>query len=200
MKEIEVRAVIANPSDISNHLRNLGFEFKGSWEQMDIILDRPDASLFRSGRKIRIRVENELAEFTYKGPFEGDTQASRRDEITIPIQNSDTNMWIKIFEALGFPVCFTVPKRRQLFIGRGVKVTLDDWPIIGYLMELEGDENTIKALLKDIAPPEVIFSNYRLKDLFRQKEIETGQSLKELQAEYEESHGCKLGRLELLLL
>ncbi len=200
MKEVEVRAIIApgEKQRIIEELQRRGFRLEPEQEQIDIVLDHPDASLFRSGRKIRLRLEDGRAELTYKGPFQGDKHASRRDEITVPLAAKSTDDIIQIFEALGFPVCFRIRKKRLTLRHAGVSVTFDEWPILGCLMEIEGAENEVRDLAATTAQG-VAFANYRLKELFHQREQETGRPLSELKTEYESRSGDHLGQLELLI-
>lgn len=198
MQEIEIRALVDNPEYIAERLIGDGFIDHGDSLQRDIMLDKPDASLFRSGQKIRIRSEGPKCELTFKGIFEGDQTASRRVEVNVPIAPASLNDVVSLFSALGFPICFQIPKLRSRFSKNDLNVTLDRWPIIGCLMEVEGPEVEAKALASAVAPG-VAFGNPRLKDLFRHAEERTGLSLSALQETYEREHSVSLGRLDLLL-
>ena len=184
MREVEVRAVIENPEKIEKELRKRKFKEIPKVEQLDIIFDTPNASLFRSGRKIRIRTEGDFAEITYKGAFIGDSSASRRTELNIPIKKEQIPMFSEFLSALGYPFCFQIPKSRKKFVGNGITVTLDNWPIIGCMIEIEGEEKKVKTLASEIAP-DVEFKNYRLKELFQLKIKKTGKSFDELKKEFE---------------
>lgn len=196
--EVEIRAVVDNPDLIKCRLVILGYRRVESYDQHDIMFDRPDGSLFKSGQKIRLRYEKGAGELTYKGQFEGSDAASRRAEISFAVEPSAREQVFLFFQALGYPFLFQIRKRREVFGNEDVKVTFDDWPIIGCLVELEGREDKIKALAKSIAP-ELEFKNYRLRELFRKKERDAGLSLSVLQAKYEADTGFSLGRLDLLL-
>lgn len=197
-KEIEIRAIVNNRERIEKRLVATGFIPTNEVEQLDIMMDKPDGSLFNSGRKIRLRIEGASGELTYKGMFEGDAMASRRVEINFGVLPKELNSITEFFSALGFPPLFTIPKRRTEYKRENITVTLDEWPIIGCLMELEGLESDIINLAKELCPS-VKFRGYRLKELFLNKEAETGKSLIELQKDFEAKHGTKLGRLDLLL-
>jgi len=197
-KEVEIRAVVENPESIVRTLINMGFAKKARISQKDIMLDNPDGNLFKSGQKIRIRIEGEHAELTYKGHFEGNKDASRRTEVSMKLIPTEVDSAISIFHALGYPVLFTVPKDRECFDRDGIKVTIDNWPIIGWLVEIEGEEGRIRDLASEIAPG-VEFSNFRLKELFERKERESGLTLATLKAQYEAKSGNALGNIEFLL-
>ncbi|MBV8201866.1 MAG: class IV adenylate cyclase [Acidobacteria bacterium] len=198
MREVEIRALVPDPDAIQARLVDCGFEFLGFTNQRDIVIDKPDASLFNSGQKIRIRLESGIAELTYKGAFEGSRDASRRKEINIAISPTQVDDVIEFLSSLGLAICFVFAKARKRYARGDLTVNFDTWPIIGCVMEIEGDESEAKSLARE-AVPGVEFGNFRLRDFFQQVEIETGLSLRELQTIYERRHGTSLGRLDLLM-
>ncbi len=185
MLEVEIRSIVDNPIHLQDLLRDAGFSCEPSFEQLDIILDKPDASLFRSGQKIRLRIQKDLAELTYKGVFQGDSTACRREEITIPVELKEVKDWISFFTRLGYPECFRIPKTRTIFRHGAIQVTFDEWPIIGCLLEIEGIETKCKEIAKFLVPGKEL-RNYRLKELFLEKTHQTGKSLSQLRDEYEQ--------------
>lgn len=198
MKEIEIRSVVTEKESIIKALKELLFENKGTVEQHDIILDKKDASLFKSGQKIRIRVENDKCTLTYKSDMSKNKEVSLRDEINIDINKKGLKDYLDFFENIGFTICFQIKKTREIWKYMNIKVTIDKWPIIGYIVEIEGNEEDIKRVANIIAPDK-IFKNYRLKELFESKMKETGKSLKELKMIYYEETGFDLGNIELII-
>lgn len=196
--EIEIRSIITNIHEFISNIITEGFVEIDNYEQIDIIFDRHDASLFKSGQKIRLRIEKEIAEVTYKGLFQGDETASRRVEINIPINHNQSDLFITFLEAIGYPSCFRIEKRRSLYKKEDIAITIDQWPIIGYLAEIEGPESGCKDLAKKIAPS-ADFKNYRLKELFQNEVKRTGKSIFQLKKEYEALEGKQIGKIELLL-
>jgi predicted adenylyl cyclase CyaB len=179
-------------------LEKAGFEKIQEVVQTDIMHDKPDGELFKSGQKIRIRSEGEHAELTYKGGFQGDQTASRRAELNIELSSSDLASASQLLEALGYPELFKVRKVRKTYERNGVSATLDTWPIIGTMIEFEGEETEIKSIALELFP-NLEFGNPRLKHLFEEKCEKTGRSLAELKAEYEAQTGFYLGNIEFLL-
>jgi predicted adenylyl cyclase CyaB len=198
MQEIETRALVADPLPLKRKLLAKGFIEGPVSEQLDMIFDYPDARMFRSGRKVRIRIEGDKASLTYKGPFASSTKVSRREEIEIPINREFVPLYSSVFEAIGIPLCFQIPKVRHQFRKPDVTITFDEWPIIGCLMELEGSEENVMRIAKEIAPG-VEFRNFRLKELFFQVEQRSKKSLTQLQREYERLHNVNLGHIDLVL-
>ena len=166
MKEIETRTVIKNIDGIRKKLEELNFIYKGKYEQHDIMLDTPNADIFNARRKLRIRIENDKVELTYKGKFENRNDVAKREELNVNIDN--------------------------------VQVTIDNWPIIGNILEIEGIEEEIMVLANKIAPDNE-FKNYLLKDLFKEKMCKTGKTMEELKSDYFKETGFDLGKIELIL-
>ncbi|HEX8225808.1 MAG TPA: CYTH domain-containing protein [Allosphingosinicella sp.] len=195
--EVEVRTLVEDAELAAETLRLNGFSLAGSLKQRDIMHDKPDGQLFLSGQKIRIRVEDDRAELTYKGEFEGDQSASRRSEINITIPAGSVDDVSLVLTALGYPILFQVQKTRVVLRNGGVVATIDSWPIIGPMLELEGEEEEIKSIA-NLLFPKHIFRNYRLKELFEEVCSRRGKSLNELQDEYEKSSRFELGNIGFL--
>lgn len=198
MLEVEVRAIINNQEELIDILEKKGFIFLKDTIQHDIMLDKEDASLFISGKKIRIRIEEDKATLTYKGDINKDKNVSKRTELDIPINQKDVDKYIMFLTELGYPVCFQIKKKRKILKKDDITVTFDEWPIIGCMMEIEGSENEIKTIAKEVAP-DINFGNYRLKELFERKMQETGKSLEELKENYFKETQFDLGHIELII-
>lgn len=198
MNEIETRTVVDNINEIEINLKKLGFINKGKFVQHDIMLDTPNADIFNSRRKLRIRIENEKVELTYKGKFEVRDDLAKRSELNININKSDIENYIKIFSDIGYPICFQIKKTRKLWKKDNIQVTIDNWPIIGNILEIEGEEEKIKEYCNKIAP-NYIFKNYLLKDLFKKKMKNTGKTIEELKNDYFKETGFDLGKIELIV-
>ncbi|MBI4855327.1 MAG: class IV adenylate cyclase [Acetobacterium woodii] len=198
MVEVEIRAIVNNKDDIMENLKKNGFVNTKIITQHDIILDKPDGSLFNSGKKIRIRTEGDSATLTYKGNLNTFKDISKRTELNISINSDDVESYITFLTELGFPVCFQIRKERIVWSDGKVEVIFDEWPIIGCMMEIEGPEELISKIAHEVAS-EVKFSNYRLKELFQNKMNETGKSLDELKADYFKENKFELGHIELIV-
>jgi predicted adenylyl cyclase CyaB len=196
--EIEIRSIVPDPANVIASAQTIGFELSHPIEQHDIMFDRPDGKMFRSGSKIRIRREGQVAELTYKGLFQGDFAASRRAELNVPIPAKEIEAMSQFLEALGFPVLFQVKKLRTQLTRGTTKITLDEWPIIGCLVEIEGEESEIRRVAEQIGPGQK-FSGYRLSELFAQRIEQSGKSMATLKQEYQTRTGFELGNIEFLI-
>lgn len=197
--EVEIRSRLGElAADIPQRLIEAGYQHKATIQQLDIILDKPDGSLFKSGCKIRIRQEGDSVTLTYKGSLLDDAGVSKREEVEIDLKPSDIETTIKIFEAIGYPELFRLPKQRAKYIKGDIEAVIDSWPILGGILELEGPEEDILAAAQELVPEKEL-CNYRLKELAEQVVQESGKSFEELQTEAEASLGVKLGNLKLII-
>lgn len=198
-QETEIRAHFEKRDDAIQKLAARGVTLGDPIVQWDQMFDTPEGSLFSSGRKIRIRREGSAAELTVKGAFGGDGTASRRTENNIALSGADAERMAEIMEFLGYPMLFQVKKTRQMSeTSDGIIIALDEWPIIGALLELEGNEEKIKKFAADVFP-DVRFGNPRLKTLFMDKMKQENKSLAELIAREETHLDYRLGNLEFLI-
>ena len=200
MEEVEIRTQV-DEKDIDTVLENLksnGFSCKKTVVQHDMVFDKPDASLFKNGCKIRYRIEGDKRELTYKGTMLGSSEISKRTETNIPVGNVNEEVVKEFLSALGYPLLFQVKKERKVFAVKDVEISVDKWPIIGYLVEIEGPEEKIKKVAKLVAPNHV-FGNKRLKDYFSMEIEKQQKPLSQLISEYEKETGFYLGNLALSL-
>lgn len=198
MLEIEIRTCVEDKTEIVKKIEDIGFKKENSIIQHDIMLDTVSANLFRSGNKIRIRIEDGKAELTYKGDINNYQNISKREEINISISKEEIDNYLKIFSSIGYPMCFQIKKEREIYKKGDTTITVDLWPIIGYLIEIEGEEEEIKKIAQKIAPNEK-FGNLRLKDLFEQKMKKENKTIEELKEEYYNETKFDLGKIELIL-
>lgn len=69
---------------------------------------------------------------------------------------------------------------------------------MGYIVEIEGEEDEIKRTANEIAPDKK-FGNLRLKDLFEEKMKKENKTIEELKQEYYNETKFDLGKIELIL-
>jgi predicted adenylyl cyclase CyaB len=181
---------------MEERLATLGFEFAGSIHQEDIIFDRDDGQMFRAGEKLRLRIEGDSVTLTWKASMSSRSDVSVREELSIGM-DADPAAVVELFAQLGFPVLFRWPKQRREWTRSDVLVTIDEWPIVGYIIELEGDERVINELSSRFEPA-LDFANHRLAELLRAAEEDAGTPLSELQLAYEQRTGRALGRLAVI--
>jgi len=198
-KEVETRTLL-DKKDVKRVMNNLpsnGFVQESQVAQHDIVFDK-DGEIFRSGSKIRLRIEGGKKELTFKGKSAGDKDASRRAEINLPMgDTADENDVIEFMTAIGFSVLLNLRKTRTEFKREKLSVCLDEYPIIGHVMEIEGDEKEF-AEIKQLCAPEYRFGDYRLVEFFETVMQKTGKDIYVLKQEYKNKTGLDLGAIEML--
>lgn len=196
--EIEIRTPIKSIEKIEKNIKDNKGIFIGEVIQHDIIFDTKNADFFKNGNKIRLRLEDEKAEITYKKQNVSSEQISNREEINIIVDSSQKESIIDFFTELGYPICFQIRKKRRIWKVNHSIITIDNWPIIGHLMEIEGKEKEIKQISKELFP-EYIFKNWSLKELFMNQIKYQKKSIQQLKDEYFKKNRFDLGRIELIL-
>jgi len=148
--EIEAKLKVDSFEEIKRKLTELGAEFLQEQLQTDCHFDDADMSLQKSDCCLRLRRqlvdESERFILTYKGAKEK-SSFKKRQEIEIEIADSESVK--KLFSALGYQKVLVIEKRRLTWLLSGCEVALDELPLIGSFVEIEGpDEKKIEDVQK----------------------------------------------------
>ncbi len=148
MLEIELKLKVDSLQPIADKLKQLGAEFEGDFLQTDSYYDDSEDSLVNSDRCLRIRRHKnhlgEAIELTYKGARENHRFKSRR-EIGLKVEKAEE--LAAVFEHLGYRERLSLEKKRSLWEFDDCKVALDELPLLGKFVEIEGpDDNTIEQV------------------------------------------------------
>jgi adenylate cyclase, class 2 len=170
MKEIEVKILEINVTDIQRRLTDLGaqkvFEGEIEWLQYDF----PDKRLFQNETFIRLRKKGDQSELTFKKLLNKD-QAKVSEETEVVV--SDFSAMQRILEALGLNIRrgYPLKKTRISYILDGTHFEIDTLPGIPSYLEIEGAskekiQEYVQALgfIADDAKPwgtREIFAHYR---------------------------------------
>ena len=143
--EIEAKLKVDSPAEVERRLSELGAEFVAEQLQIDSLLDDANDTLTSSDRCLRIRRQttagSERFFLGYKGGRE-DSNFKKRQEIEMEV--TDVDSLLKLFTALGYEEKVVVEKRRRLWRLAGCEVALDELPLLGDFVEIEGpDEEAI---------------------------------------------------------
>jgi len=165
--EIEAKIKADDLESLARRLLTLGAKPLRDLRQEDIYFDSPDGRLKKTGCGLRLRrqtaqknqndiikdkagaAENSVkAYLTFKGPV-GDSVYKSRPETEVQV--SDFQCALQMLEALGYKRRIAFEKRRRIFGLAGCLVCLDELPVLGRFVEVEGpDEDAIGRVLKDI--------------------------------------------------
>ena len=143
--EIEAKLKVESLEEIKHKLTELGAEFLAEQLQTDYHFDNANMTLQKTDRCLRLRrqlvAESERFFLTYKGAKEK-SSFKKRQEIEIEI--TDSNSVQKLFSALGYEKVLVIEKKRLTWRLNDCEIALDELPLIGNFVEIEGpDEGKI---------------------------------------------------------
>ncbi|MBP8624902.1 MAG: class IV adenylate cyclase [Methanothrix sp.] len=132
MIEVEVKARARE--DTAERIAALGAVPIAVETHRDIYFSSPLRDFRKSDEALRIRIKEDGARLTYKGPKLDGTTKSRR-EITVGIEGPEQMQ--EILESLGFVPSATVCKRRSKYSLEGAVLALDEVEGLGWFVEVE---------------------------------------------------------------
>ncbi|MHC4328995.1 MAG: class IV adenylate cyclase [Planctomycetota bacterium] len=137
--EIEAKLKVDSLPEIERRLDEAGAQFLAEQQQTDYHFDDAGATLNTSDRCLRLRRQmvagSEEHFLTYKGPKEK-SNFKKRVEIETGIDDADSMR--KLLSALGYEETLVVKKKRRLWRFGGCEVALDQLPLLGGFVEIEG--------------------------------------------------------------
>ncbi len=150
--EIEAKLKVDSLREIEHKLAELGAEFLAEQLQIDYHFDDANTTLTKNDRCLRLRKQivgkSESFFLTYKGAKEK-SNFKRRQEIEFEIKDADSVR--KLLSALGYEQSLVVEKKRRLWQLGDCEVALDQLPLLGDFVEIEGpDEEKIATAQKKL--------------------------------------------------
>jgi len=141
--EIEAKLKVDSLGEIERKLPELGAEFMAEQLQTDYHFDDANTTLTKSDRCLRLRKQmvgkNESLFLTYKGAKEKSNLKRRQDADSVR----------KLLSALGYEQVLAIEKKRRLWQLGDCEVALDQLPLLGDFVEIEGpDEEKIATVQK----------------------------------------------------
>jgi adenylate cyclase class 2 len=137
--EIEAKLKVDALEVVEHRLSDQGASVVSQTIQTDYYFDTADGAFTRSDRALRLRVErddgNERCVVTYKGPREVD-DFKKRPEINLHVGSAEAAQ--SLLTALGYRRSLAFNKRRHLWRLGPCEVALDELPLIGSFVEIEG--------------------------------------------------------------
>jgi len=148
--EIEAKLKVDSLEAVERRLREQDASVVRETVQTDIYFDTADGKLTRSDECLRLRCEKmerrERPVLTYKGPKQADDY-KKRTEIELEVR--DAGATEGLLAALGYHKALAFNKRRRLWRLGGCEVALDELPLVGAFVEIEGpDSGTIAHVQK----------------------------------------------------
>jgi len=157
-QEIEAKFSVESLSPFQSALAHAGAEFLGAVIETDAYYDTPEAALLSSDRGLRVRTFCELERgtdletgplLTFKGPMQPTGRLKVRSEMQTRV--ADPEALDAILEALGVSISMRVQKRRRSYRMGACRVELDELPLLGCFVEIEGpNEQAIDAVCRQL--------------------------------------------------
>ncbi len=145
--EIEAKMAVADFAPVRAQLAERGGRLIGRSFEINSFFDTPDHSLLKADKGLRIRVKRNLDTqqeqyiLTFKGPKQRGPLKSR-EEIELNVENAADAE--KLLEGLGYQKVLLFEKRRESYDLEGCEVELDELPLLGNFVEVEGkDEKSV---------------------------------------------------------
>ena len=150
--EIEAKLKVDSLQDVERKLGEADAEFLEEQFQTDAYFDNADAALKSSDRALRLRRQRtgqkEKTFLTYKGPKEKSDFKKRRE---IEVEVGDADSAEELLLALGYEKALVFEKRRRIWNLDDCVVCLDELPLLGCFVEIEGpDGERIAGVQKDL--------------------------------------------------
>jgi len=173
--EIEAKLKVDSLQEIARKLDELGAEFLEEQLQTDTYFDDAGAALKSSDRALRLRQQKagpkEKTFLTYKGAKEKD-DFKKRQEIEVRVGDGDSAQ--KLLWALGYEKELVFEKKRRIWRLGGCEVALDELPLLGSFVEIEGpDGKSIADVQKNLGLSDLphIAESYALLMVQKRKEL-----------------------------
>ncbi|MEM2794772.1 MAG: class IV adenylate cyclase [Thermofilaceae archaeon] len=157
--EVEVKAK-ANLDRARRALSTLGANLVKIEVQEDIYFNHPCRDLLKLDEALRLRLQEEGAELTYKGPRQSGNEKAR---IEVTVKVSDAVEMLSLLANLGFKEALKVRKLRETYMLNDIEVALDKVEGLGEFVEIEvGEHDLSKAfnILEKLGAGEIVKETY----------------------------------------
>ncbi|MCJ8500526.1 class IV adenylate cyclase [Desulfatitalea alkaliphila] len=157
--EIEVKFHLPDPEAMADRLTAMGARARPVHFETNLCFDDADRHLFRSGRLLRLRRDDQCR-LTYKErPDPATDQFKVVNELEVTVDDFDTMR--TILHRLGYHTARTYEKWRQTFEWQQLHFCLDNLPF-GHFLEIEAPGADIRSAARALDLPwsERIIKNY----------------------------------------
>lgn len=158
--EIEAKLKVDSLDAIERRLAECGGSFLRETIQTDRYYDTADREMTRTDKALRLRADTkggrERLILAYKGPKEQDDYKKR---VEVELEVSDAGATESLLGALGYVKALAFNKKRRLWELQGCEVALDELPLLGVFVEIEGPNSEtiakVQAMLELSAVPHI---------------------------------------------
>jgi adenylate cyclase class 2 len=149
--EIEAKYSLTGPHALLRRLARAAAQRVGLIHEINTYFDSPDADLKREDRGLRVRIERidgqaPRSVITHKGPRTlGPLKSREEDEVVVDSADDA----IRMLRALGYQPILTFEKRRTRYRLGGCNVEVDELPLLGWFVEIEGPTEQAVLAVRD---------------------------------------------------
>lgn len=147
--EIEAKLKVDSLDVVQERLIEQGASFVAERMQTDYYFDESEPIMARTDQALRLRIESDAEGrrciVTYKGPKQVDDYKKRK-EINLEVDDAEALRYL--FDALGYHVALAFNKRRRVWQFADCEVALDELPLIGVFVEIEGPDSSCIARIQ----------------------------------------------------
>jgi adenylate cyclase class 2 len=150
--ELELKVKVQNFDSVRKALAESGAKHIGSVLETNAFFDTPDKSLLAQDKGLRLRRTRDDATgqehfvITVKGPAQAGPFKSREEAET---DVDDVDRAAGVLQALGFRPELSFEKRRESWTLDRCKIELDELPILGRFVEIEGPDEATVTRVRD---------------------------------------------------
>ncbi len=150
--EIEAKLKVDSHEPVIEKLKVAGAKFISEQLQTEQYFDTPEKTLRNADKCLRLRLITKTSAeniiLTYKGPKQKD-DFKKRTELELELTDLDTAA--KLLVALGYEKALVYEKKRTIWTLDGCEIALDQLPMLGNFVEIEGpDSETISNVQKTL--------------------------------------------------
>jgi len=161
--EIEAKLKVDSLAPGEESLVRCGASFLRETIQTDRYYDTPGRDLTHADKALRLRSDRkdgrDRSILTYKGPKEQDDYKRR---VELETEVSDSEAMDLLLGSLGYAKALAFNKRRRLWQLQGCEVALDELPLVGVFVEIEGPDSgaiwRVQAMLGLSGSPHIMAS------------------------------------------
>jgi len=180
--EIEAKLKVDSLEEIAEKLSQAGAEFLGEQLQRDYYFDDANKTFTKTDRCLRLRRqltgEDGKIFLTYKGAKEKDNFKKRQE---IEIEIAEGGSADKLLSALGYEMVLAFEKRRRIWRFGECEIMLDELPLLGSFVEIEGpDDEKIAEVQKKLELANLVHISASYACLMDEKLRKTGKKQREV--------------------
>ena len=143
--EREIKLRIDDEGSLRRALERIGASLKKRrYFEDNYLFDFPDRRLSKADSLLRVRLMEGKGLLTFKKKVEGEEGIGSREEIEVDFEEGES--LLAILKRLGLGCHFRYQKYRTLYESGDLEIMLDELPLMGTFVELEGSPTAIREI------------------------------------------------------